>query len=121
MLFKQMLFICIMLLFVFDNLSCSENNANPKPYTEKLDSMSIDEVLSQKKEALLALPGVVGTAQSLCEELPCIKVYVIQRTPELINQIGDLLKGHLFQVQVSGKFKTKNPPGRFDNLNRKKD
>jgi hypothetical protein len=111
MLFKQMLFICIMLLFVFSSLFCSENNSKSQPYTEKRDAMSIDEVLAQKKEALLALPGVVGTAQSLCEGQPCLKVYVVQPTPELIDQIGELLKGHLFQIQVSGKFKTKNTSG----------
>jgi hypothetical protein len=37
---------------------------------------TIVEVLKEHTEELMSLPGVVGTAQGLCDDKPCIKVYV---------------------------------------------
>lgn len=69
--------------------------------------MSMDEVLEKYNEALMAIPNVIGTGQSLCDGQPCIKVYVQKRTPRTDKQIGDILDGHLFQIQESGKFKNR--------------
>lgn len=106
---RQEIMVCSIVLWSIGSLFCSESNYNPSPVREKRSIMSIEKVLSQNKEALMALQGVVGTAQSLCEGQPCIKVYVAERSPSLEKQIGDLLKGHLFQIQTSGKFKIRPP------------
>jgi hypothetical protein len=74
---------------------------------EKL-AMTIKEALIKYTDELMALPGVVGTAQSLCEKTPCIKVYVIKKTPHLEKQIHRILKGHAYQIQETGKIRPRS-------------
>jgi hypothetical protein len=48
---------------------------------------------------------VVGTAQSLCEGQPCIKVYVSKKTEKLERKIPKTLEGYPVVIQKTGKFK----------------
>ena len=50
----------------------------------------------------MALPGVIGTAQGLCDGKPCIKVLVVTRTSELLAQVPDALEGYTVEVQETG-------------------
>jgi len=36
-------------------------------------SKTIEKVLKEHTEELMSIPGVVGTAQGLCDDKPCIK------------------------------------------------
>ena len=49
-----------------------------------MDERSIEAVLREHTDRLMALPGVVGSAQGLCDGEPCIKVLVVTRTSELL-------------------------------------
>jgi hypothetical protein len=73
-------------------------------HREKEISM-IEEVLKRHTDELMSLPGVVGTAIGLCEERPCIKVYVVEKTPELEERIPDTLEGHRVVMEESGEFR----------------
>ena len=63
---------------------------------------SIEEVLRVHTSSLMALRGVVGTAQGLCDGEPCIKVMVVKKTPELLKQIPDVLEAYTVEVQETG-------------------
>ena len=63
---------------------------------------SVKAVLKEHTNSLMALPGVVGTAQGLCDGAPCIIVMVVKRTPELLKQIPDVLEGYTVEVQETG-------------------
>ena len=63
-----------------------------------MTTKTIEEVLKEYTGAFMSLPGVVGTAQGLCEGEPCIMIYIIQITPELEQKIPDSLEG--FQVKI---------------------
>jgi hypothetical protein len=65
----------------------------------------IEEVLKEHTNKLMAIPGVVGTAQSLCEGRPCIKVYVSKKTEKLERKIPKTLEGYPVVIQETGKFK----------------
>ncbi len=67
--------------------------------------MKIEEVLSQYTEQLMSLPGVIGTAEGLCEGKPCIKVYVLERTPELERKIPDAINGYPVEIEETGDIK----------------
>jgi hypothetical protein len=54
---------------------------------------------------LMSLSGVVGTAQGLCEGSACIKVLVTDKTPQLEQEIDDILKGYPYEIQKTGKIK----------------
>ncbi|MBI1924994.1 hypothetical protein HYR99_12195 [Candidatus Poribacteria bacterium] len=51
----------------------------------------------------MSIPGVVGTAQGVCDGKPCIKVFVITKTPELERKIPRVLEGHPVMVQETGE------------------
>jgi len=72
-----------------------------RPMTEK----TINDVLKEHTDRLMALQGVVGTAQSRCAGKPCIKVYVVERTPELLKQIPASLGGYPVEVQEAGEIR----------------
>jgi hypothetical protein len=67
---------------------------------------TIEEVLKENNSKLLSVPGVVGTAESLCESNPCIKVYVIQISDEFIRQIPQIIDGYPVVVEEIGKIHT---------------
>ena len=62
----------------------------------------ISAVLREHTGKLMSLPGVVGTAEGLCDGKPCIKVFVVKKTPELLKQIPDVLEGYAVEVQETG-------------------
>ena len=72
---------------------------------EKQVTKSIEEALRDHTEELMSLPGVTGTAQGLCDDEPCIKVYVIKQTPELDEKIPDTLEGYKVVVEEIGEIK----------------
>ena len=66
---------------------------------------SIDDVLKETTNNLMSLPGVVGTAQGECSGQPCIKVYVVNATPDLLKQIPSEIGGYTVDVQETGAFR----------------
>ena len=66
---------------------------------------SIESVLREHTARLMALPGVVGTAIGECEGRPCIKVYVAQKTPDLLRLIPSTLGGYPVSIHETGEFK----------------
>ncbi|HEX9667018.1 MAG TPA: hypothetical protein VGA95_10755 [Thermodesulfobacteriota bacterium] len=72
------------------------------------DSMrvkSIEEVLREHTDGLMSIPGVVGTAQGICNNKPCIKVFVIKKTNDIDQSIPDELDGYPVEVEETGEFK----------------
>ena len=67
-----------------------------------MQKKSIKAVLREHTDRLMALPGVVGTAQGLCDGKPCIKVFVVKKAPELLDQIPNVLEGYTVEVQETG-------------------
>ena len=65
---------------------------------------TIEWVLKKYTKRLMLLPAVVGTAQGEYENKPCIKVYVTQKTHELLRQVPSNLEGYMVIVEESGKF-----------------
>ncbi len=79
------------------------------PHTEKEEKAmapkTIEQVLKQHTPALMAKPGVVGTAQSLCAGRPCIRVFVIRGTPELKGNIPQELEGYPVILEETGEIR----------------
>jgi hypothetical protein len=66
---------------------------------------TIDAVLATHTDALMSLPGVAGIAQGLCEGKPCIKVYVIDKTPQLEQDIPTTLGGYPVVIEKTGEIR----------------
>ena len=74
-----------------------------------MKATSIREVLKENTDMLLSLPGVVGTGVGELAGKPCIKVYVLKETPELLKQIPPALGGYTIDVQESGEIRALDP------------
>lgn len=66
---------------------------------------TIQEVQKEHTDELMAMPGVAGTAIGMCDERPCIKVYVVKKTPELDRKIPDTLEGYPVMTEETGEFR----------------
>ena len=66
---------------------------------------TIEEALEAHTGRLMAIPGVVGTAQGLCEGKPCIKVLVARKTPQLLKRIPATVDSYSVAVEESGEFR----------------
>jgi hypothetical protein len=70
---------------------------------------SIEAVQNEHTDALMSIPGVVGTAIGDCDGKPCIKVLVSKKTPELLKKIPSELEGYQVQIDESGEFRRLDP------------
>ena len=66
---------------------------------------TIAAVLKGHTDRLMALPGVVGTAQGERDGEPCIHVYVVKKTPELLKRIPSALEGYTVEVKETGEIR----------------
>ncbi len=92
------------LLAVLAAVAWTQSN-EVSPGKTGMDRKSITEVLQEHTARLLAIPGVVGTAQGLCRGQPCIKVYVIKKTPELTERIPRVIEGFPVDIEETGEFR----------------
>jgi hypothetical protein len=65
----------------------------------------IKEILSEHERFLMSLPGVVGVGEGICKGEPCIKVFVIKRTPERVRRIPSSLDGYPVIIEETGEMK----------------
>jgi hypothetical protein len=63
----------------------------------------IADVLRRHTPSLLAIPGVVGTAEGRSGDDPVFVVYVIKRTPELLQRIPGVIEGYHVEIDQSGE------------------
>jgi hypothetical protein len=65
----------------------------------------IAAVLEDHTSRLMSLPGVVGVGQGLCAGAPCIKILVVEKTPELVEWIGAGIEGYPVEIAESGEIR----------------
>ena len=68
---------------------------------------TIEEALKDLTDRVMLIPGVVGTAEGLCEGRPCLKVFLAKKTPELLRQIPAVLEGYLVTAEETGAFRAR--------------
>jgi len=76
---------------------CSKGNPMP--------AKAIEEVLKERTKELMRVPGVVGTGQGLCDDEPCIKIFVVKETPELDQKIPRMLEGYPVVIEETGEIR----------------
>jgi hypothetical protein len=73
---------------------------------EPMSGRTIEEVLKAHTAELMSLPGVVGTAQGLCTNRPCIKVYVGKKAVGPEQKIPAMIEGYPVEIEATGMFRT---------------
>ena len=72
---------------------------------ELMAKETVEAALSKHAGDLLAVPGVVGVAQGLCDGRPCITVYVVEKTPGSAQKIPAALEGYPVVIEETGEIK----------------
>ena len=83
-------------------------NSTGRPELKKMPDRPIEAVLKEHTSQLMALPGVVGTAQGECSGAPCIKVYVKSKTPDMVGQIPSEIEGYRVVIEETGEIRPLN-------------
>ena len=65
----------------------------------------IEDALKAHTDRLMAIPGVVGIAQGLCDGKPCIKVFVAKKTTDLLKAIPVSVEGYPVATEETGEFR----------------
>ena len=91
---------CLIILFL-----CSAKFVSGYDNAVQMPSRPIAEVLKEHSDELMSIPGVVGTAEGLCNDNPCIKVFVKEKTKDIDQRIPDELEGYPVEVEETGEFK----------------
>ena len=95
----------LIIVIAISFIACAENRDDGRR-VNRMPQKTIEEVLKESNSKLLSVPGVVGTAQSLCDSKPCIRVYVIQISAELTRQIPDMIDGYPIVIEEVGEIHT---------------
>jgi hypothetical protein len=104
----------VIIIITMTFMACVEDKVDSQRES-KMSQKTIEEVLKESNNKLLSIPGVVGTAQGLCDSKACIKVYVIKKTPELARQIPFSLDRYTVVIEETGKISAL--PGKRDKKN----
>ena len=99
-----LLCVVLVILFIF-SIPCASELFDNRSERSLMSSKSIGEVLKEHAKTLMSIPGVVGAGEGRCEGKPCIKVFVIEKTPELDQKIPDTLEGYPVILEETGEIK----------------
>jgi hypothetical protein len=86
-------------------VACSSKVVVNHQGEERMPAKPIKQVLSEHTNDLMSIPGVIGTAQGLRENKPCILVLVIKKTTELNQKIPNVLEGYPVVVEETGEIR----------------
>jgi hypothetical protein len=70
---------------------------------------TIEEVQERHTPEWMELPGVVGTGIGLCDDEPCIRVFLAAPSPEAEEAIPEEVEGYPVEVVVTGAFRPRQP------------
>lgn len=98
---SAVLLLAVLGALVFDAAAAQEGET-------ALPEKPIIEVLQAHTPRLVSIPGVVGVGEGRCADAPCIKIMVIEKTPELEQEIGGELDGYPVEIIESGEIRAIN-------------
>lgn len=99
------LFSIVITVLVSGFVGCVYKAVDNHEGERKVTGKKIEEVLKEHTERLMAIPGVIGTAQGISNNKPCINVYVIEKTTELREKIPDSIEGYGVVIVAAGEIK----------------
>jgi len=69
--------------------------------------MSIEDAHKALTDTLMLEAGIAGTGISECDGSPCLKVYVVVRTDEIMSRIPETFEGYRVTVMESGEIEAR--------------
>jgi len=97
--------IIIVISIGIHTVSCIDKAVDDLQGNVNMASDTIEQVVNKHTEELMAVPGVVGVGQGLCDNKPCIKVYIMEKSPESDRRIPSSLDGYKVSTEVTGEIR----------------
>ncbi|MGA1790562.1 MAG: hypothetical protein ACMUIM_03675 [bacterium] len=69
---------------------------------------TIEQVLKERTDEWMAIPGVEGTAIGMAGDKPCIRIFVSSRREQVQDQIPSTVEGYPVIVEETGIFRALN-------------
>ena len=101
--FKKKFLYISLICIISISISCVDEQYNEYQNNDPMIEKTIEEVIEEYTTEIMVIPGVVGIGQGICDSNPCIKVLVLEQTPELDLKIPDNLEGYKVAIKVSGR------------------
>lgn len=102
---KEIILFIAIIVFGSNADPCAGRRGNDQGREAEMPGKKIEEVLKEYTPELMSTPGVVGTAQGLCDGQPCIKVFAVEKTPELEQEIPRTLEGYPVVIEETERFR----------------
>jgi hypothetical protein len=84
---------------------CSRDNAGYLGKGSPVNEKTIEQVLEERTDQWMAIPGVEGTAIGLFEDNPCIMILSSVASEQLRGKIPETLNGYNIVIQETGTFR----------------
>ena len=78
-------------------------NSHASEEGDEMPSRTIEDVLKEHANDFMAISGVVGIGQGLCDGEPCIKVFLIKKTRESEEKIPGKLEGYNVKIEQTDR------------------
>ena len=69
--------------------------------------VSIEDAHKALTDKLLSEAGIAGTAIAKCNGSPCLKVYVVEQTKQVMDQIPKTFEGYEVTIQETGEIEAR--------------
>ncbi|MHC4425935.1 MAG: hypothetical protein ACYSYV_07555 [Planctomycetota bacterium] len=86
-------------------LNCSGSGAGGLEKGEPMSGKTIEQVLKEKTDEWMGIPGVVGTAIGMFEDKPCIKILTSTKEKQLCAKIPSAVEGYPVIIEETGEFR----------------
>ena len=78
--------------------------SNPEK-EEHMSGKSIEQVLNERADEWMAIPGIVGTAIGTFEGKPCIKIFICSKPQGLQTKIPSTIENYPVIIEETGTFR----------------
>ena len=102
---KIAVYLCLFYILI-GLVMCSKTRLQDDRGKSEMPIRTLEEVLEEHTDEWMSIPGVVGTAQGLCDEKPCIRIFVTQLNSELEGKIPKTVQGYKVEIVETGMFRT---------------
>ena len=70
-----------------------------------MPGITLNEVLEKYRDQITAIKSVAGVGEGECNGQPCIRVFVLKKSPQVLKEIPAILEGYAVCVEETGEFK----------------
>lgn len=89
-------------IIISGSVHSAEENVLVQTGEIEVSEKNIETILRNHRDTLMAIDGIVGIGQGLCNGDPCIKVFVAEKTRELEQKIPGELNGCRVKIEETG-------------------